>query len=329
MSNFMNDFQKFLLSLVKFFYNVDDAKVAAYFNADGTLKDGDGLLAHVKTLDATRITEINTKHRTELTTQYDNGYKKAQGESLTKFEDEFKAKTSYTSDKHGLDLFTDYANSLKGAGGKMTDDEIKLSKPYSELQDSIKKMDKEYKEQLKSKDAEYKKVETLREVKAFLYKEIDAANPAELSADPARAQKQKDLLVKDILDEIDFTTAGDGDAKKFIPLYKDGDKKGQPMQDLHLRNIEAVDFIKTKVESTYGLKKATYKDSPGAPGGGAGSGADGVRKYTALGLKKTGLSNEFSSGIEVIQKSALSEADKSAAQIEFMNDYELAQKAGN
>lgn len=328
MSDFMNDFQKFLASLVRFFYNVDETKLAGYFNTDGTLKDGDGLLAHVKTLDATRITEINTKHRGELTTQYDNGYKKAQGESLTKFEDEFKAKTAFVSDKHGLELFAEYANSLKGAAGKMTDEDIKLSKPYSELQESIKKMDKEHKEQMKAKDAEYKKVETLRDVKAFLYREIDAANPAELSADPARAQKQKDMLVKEILEEADFTTAGDGDAKKFIPLHKDGDKKGQPMQDPHLRNIEAVDFVKTKVESTYGLKKADDKGSPPPPGGGAGSAGDGVRKYTALGLKKTGLSNEFSSGIEVIQKSALSEADKTAAQIEFMTDYETAQKAG-
>jgi hypothetical protein len=318
----MNEFQKFLAALAKFLYSADETKLAAYFNADGTLKDNDGLLAHIKSLDATRIAEINRKHTDELTVQHDKGYKRAQGEVLSKFEDEFKAKTGFKSDKQGLELFNEFADSIKKSAGKMTDDDIKLSAPYQQLNDSIKKLEKDHKDALKSKDEQYKKAETLRDVKAFLYKQIDEANPAELSADPARAQKQKDMLVKEILDEVDFTSIGEGADKKFIPLKKDG----KPLEDEHLRQIAAVDFVKTKVESTYGIKKADDKGSPPPPGGGSPAGAGGTRKYTALGLKKTGLPDEFSKGIEAITKSNLSEVDKSAAQIEFMTDYEAAQK---
>ena len=81
--------------------NLPAEEVAALFKADGdeeTFSETalDSLLKH----DATRVQTFTSKNQ-EF---FDNGFKKAQKEALTKFEKDIKEKYNVSEDKQGLDL---------------------------------------------------------------------------------------------------------------------------------------------------------------------------------------------------------------------------------
>ena len=123
-------------------YNQDTGKIAEL------LKNGEELSEEQQTEILNKILELdmqrveNIKKSVSTKEFIEQGYNKAKKEVLTKFEDELKAKFGIESDKTGQDL-VDFIVSEKaekgGSGEGLTEDAIKRSKFYQDLESKSKK----------------------------------------------------------------------------------------------------------------------------------------------------------------------------------------------
>jgi hypothetical protein len=93
--------------------------------------------------DAKRVEAI--KKSVDTKPAFQDGFKKAQGEILTKFEKDLKEKFGLESDKMGLELVEELVSkkSEGGQGGDLTEDAIKRSKVFQDMESNLKKQIKQ------------------------------------------------------------------------------------------------------------------------------------------------------------------------------------------
>ena len=123
-------------------YNFDNGKIAELFKDGETELSEDQqkeILQKLLDEDAKRVEAI--KKSVDTKPAFQDGFKKAQGEILTKFEKDLKEKFSLESDKMGLELVEELVSkkSEGGQGGDVTEDAIKRSKVFQDMESNLKK----------------------------------------------------------------------------------------------------------------------------------------------------------------------------------------------
>lgn len=196
--------------------NMPAEKVASLFNEDGTVKDN--ALNDILALDTMRVHTF----KSEATSEFDNGYKKAQREVLEVREKEIREKFGVTSNKKGLELIDEIVTTKAGQTVALEPEKVKLHPEYIKLQDELTKRLNETETTWKEKfDSREKQIANEKTFDA-ISKKADSllAGKYALPEDLKLSTNQKKLLLME-LKEYGFQPNGDD----FVIVDKDGKVK--------------------------------------------------------------------------------------------------------
>ena len=244
------EIKEFLKGVLSKTLNIDEQEVTSLFNEDGTIKDD--AEQTVLGWDAERVKGI--KSATNKITETD-AYKKATADVMTKFENDFKTKTSFKSDKKGVDLVLDYANSLQ-KDSEITEDLLKKHPKVltwlEEKEAAIAQARTEGETALNSFKTEISKKEAFSTVAQKALELFHKEKPI-LSKDPIKAKKQEELLIKE-LKEYDYEIQGER-----IVVLKDG----KVVETAHGNAVKFDELVKTTAGSYFDFHVTDPKTSPG------------------------------------------------------------------
>lgn len=257
----------FLIALLGKTLNMAPDKVAALFNADGT-ELLPTALNEILTADATRVQTIKAENQT----YFDNGFKKAQVEVLSKSEKDIKAKFAIVSDKVGLDLIDEIVTLKAGEKANLEPDKVKLHPEYLKLQDELtnklKESETSWKTKYDTREAEIGREKTF----AVISKKADALlSGYGLPEDEKLRDNQKKLLHLE-LNKYGFQQHNDD----FVIV----DADGKPVNDEH-GHRKNFDTLVQEIASQYWPKlEGQGKSGSGAQNnGGQGAGAAKLNPY--------------------------------------------------
>jgi hypothetical protein len=223
--------------------------------------------------DKKRLERITTDHKNQLTEIHDKGYKKAQKEVLSTFEQQVKEKYGYSTEKMGIDLIDDLVALNKGKGG---DVDVKTHPDYLKLEKMLQTefVPKAKLEETLGEFEQFKAGMMKQQVRAVIAKDalsiLDALNPV-LPADPKNAQNLKSLFLKEIEGGNDFQPQEDGNHL----ILKDGKR----LETENMNPVAFSDFVKSKASEIFDF--ATQE-----PKGGTGTGGAGTGGSNGIGLLK-------------------------------------------
>jgi hypothetical protein len=244
--------------------NLDENGVASLFNEDGSMKDD--AKQTVLDLFAKRVSDLKSGSQK---TAFDDGYKKAQSEVLSKFESDFKAKTGHKSDKKGIDLVLDYANTAKKEG-ELTDDELKKHPKVltwlEEKDQAIEAAKADGETKLSQFQKELNKKETFGKVSTSVLEYFHKMNPV-LSSDPVKRKAQEELFVERF-QGYDFEIQGER-----ILVLKDG----KAIEDTYGKVVTLEKMVKDTAGKYYDFHAADPKKN-------AGNGDDPKKKVTPVNI---------------------------------------------
>ena len=291
-------------------YNQDTGKIAEL------LKNGEELSEEQQTEILNKILELDTQRvenikKSVSTKEFiEQGYNKAKKEVLTKFEDELKAKFGIESDKTGQDL-VDFIVSEKaekgGSGEGLTEDAIKRSKFYQDLESKSKK--------------------ELAELKTTYEKQIEDINNGHNYEKTFSEVSQKALTIFNGLNPIlpQSKTVADNQVKIFVDSLKGFkfekqddrivvmDSEGKVVQDAHGNSRSFEDIVKEQASGLFEFKA----NNGGSGSGNGGQGQGGSGSSYAGNVPKT-----FEELEKVMSDTSISIEDRS----NIMAEYEKAQK---
>ena len=291
-------------------YNQDTGKIAEL------LKNGEELSEEQQTEILNKILELDTQRvenikKSVSTKEFiEQGYNKAKKEVLTKFEDELKAKFGIESDKTGQDL-VDFIVSEKaekgGSGEGLTEDAIKRSKFYQDLESKSKK--------------------ELAELKTTYEKQIEDINNGHNYEKTFSEVSQKALTIFNGLNPIlpQSKTVADNQVKIFVDSLKGFkfekqddrivvmDSEGKVVQDAHGNSRSFEDIVKEQASGLFEFKA----NNGGSGSGNGGQGQGGSGSSYAGNVPKT-----FEELEKVMSDTSITIEDRS----NIMAEYEKAQK---
>lgn len=256
--------------------NLPAEEVAALFKkADGdeeTFSETalDSLLRH----DATRVQSFTSKNQ-EF---FDNGFKKAQKEALSKFEKDIKEKYSVSEDKQGLDLIESVVMAkIKAQGGELDDEKIKRSDLYLK---TVERLNKEKDDAIAEAGNKYKALEqsvnsekinsTIRKNAQEIIMSLNPILPEGKTADgKSKADIQINKLVDELISQHQFEIKGEK-----VLIIKDG----KVLDDPHGNVVDFKTYVSEKAGLMWDFKEGDAKRGTGNNndddnGAGAGSGA--------------------------------------------------------
>ncbi|MGN6491155.1 MAG: hypothetical protein ACTHLE_04105 [Agriterribacter sp.] len=216
-------------------------------------------------IDVNAIAKIlKDKYRENLNafgkTQKDEGFKSAERTTAKKFEDSLKSKFNISSDKIGDELIdevhTAAAKKSADAGkGEMTEEKIKLSAPYLQMENTykaqLKKAQEEKDKEINDLKAGYTKKETFAEVSKSLMS-LWESEGYQFDDDPQRAANKKQDLVEKF---ASYEWQKNGDT--FIAM-----KDGKPVENEFGHKVEFKDFVSGITDKFYAKKVTDKRNSP-------------------------------------------------------------------
>lgn len=210
-------------------------------------------------------------------TMFDNGYKKAQGEVLSKMEADIKAKFGIDSDKQGIELIEEtIAAKIPAAGkGALDDDKVKTHKVFLDREKELLKQIKDAETAGETKLKEFQdgvaKEKTFSDVSAKANTVLEGLKPI-LSKDPVKAANQKKLLM-DELGGFSYEKNGDD----IIILNKEGKRH----EDQHGKPISFDTLVKETANKYWDFEQGEEHQGSGADKGAQNQGAAGAKnKWT-------------------------------------------------
>lgn len=239
--------------------NITDEQFAEIVYSDDKQTIKETAIQELLRLDAERVTKLKAASKDELTQMHDKGYKKAQAESISKFENSLKEQFGVTdSTSQGIDLVKEIIAKIS-KDTNLDDDKVKLHPLYVQLE---KKIGTEY-----VAKAEYEKVaqefdgyrnsiekeKVLTVVVSDALKEFESLNPV-LSTDAKRAYNQKlDFLGK--MKSFEYEVQQDGNHIIKIDGKRLENAQGHP--------IPFKDFVKQQAELYYDFNVQGQRGSAG------------------------------------------------------------------
>jgi len=291
-------------------YNMDSGKIAELF------KDGETELSEEqqteilnKILEADTQRVENIKKNIDTKPFFQDGFKKAQSEVLSKFEADLKTKYGVESDKMGQDLvdFIVQEKTKKTGGNGNSEDEIKRSKPYLDLEQKWQTDYNKLKTDLEAEKNEivngYKKQEVFSNVSQKAMTIFNGLNPV-LPTNKQVADNQVNNFMNS-LKNFDFDIQGD----RIVVM----DKEGKVVQDGHGNSRSFEDIVKTEASGLFEFRKNN---------GGSGSGNEGGQGGSGGGSGTIEIPKTFEELEKVMNDRSIPIADRTNIQAE----YEKAQK---
>lgn len=210
-------------------------------------------------------------------TMFDNGFKKAQGEVMSKFEADIKAKFGIDSDKQGIEIIEEIIAAKIPAAKAADPEKVKVDPLYlkmeKELNDQIKAAKAEGEAKLKEFQDGVAKEKTFSKVATKADLELQKLRPI-LSKDPEKAKNQKKLLLQTL---EGFTYEENGDD---LVILKDGKRH----EDQHGKPISFASLVKETANQYWDFEQGEEHQGSGAEKGGA----NGNQAAAAAGKKWTG-----------------------------------------
>ena len=291
-------------------YNFDNGKIAELFKDGETELSEDQqkeILQKLLDEDAKRVEAI--KKSVDTKPAFQDGFKKAQGEILTKFEKDLKEKFSLESDKMGLELVEELVSkkSEGGQGGDVTEDAIKRSKVFQDMESNLKKqvttVKTEYETKINEIQDGYKAEKTFSNVSQKALQIFNGLNPI-LPQNKTVADNQVKFFVNTLKD-FKF----DVQDERIVVM----DKDGKVIEDGHGNSRSFEDIVKETASGLFEFKA----NNGGSGSGNGGQGQGGSGSSYAGNIPKT-----FEELEKVMGDNSISIEDRS----NIMAEYEKAQK---
>ena len=291
-------------------YNFDNGKIAELF------KDGETELSEEKQTEIlNKILEIdaqrveNIKKSVDKKDAFQDGFKKAKSEVLTDFEKGLKEKFGIESDKTGLELIEEVVSkkSEGGQGGDVTEDAIKRSKVFQDMESNLKKqittVKTEYETKINEIQDGYKAEQTFSNVSQKALQIFNGLNPI-LPQNKTVADNQVKFFVNSLKD-FKF----DVQDERIVVM----DKDGKVLEDGHGNSRSFEDIVKETASGLFEFKA----NNGGSGSGNGGQGQGGSGSSYAGNVPKT-----FEELEKVMSDTSISIEDRS----NIMAEYEKAQK---
>jgi hypothetical protein len=291
-------------------YNFDNGKIAELFKDGETELSEDQqkeILQKLLDEDAKRVEAI--KKSVDTKPAFQDGFKKAQGEILTKFEKDLKEKFGLESDKMGLELVEELVSkkSEGGQGGDLTEDAIKRSKVFQDMESNLKKqittVKTEYETKINEIQDGYKAEQTFSNVSQKALQIFNGLNPI-LPQNKTVADNQVKIFVNTLKD-FKF----DVQDERIVVM----DKDGKVLEDGHGNSRSFEDIVKETASGLFEFKA----NNGGSGSGNGGQGQGGSGSSYAGNVPKT-----FEELEKVMSDTSISIEDRS----NIMAEYEKAQK---
>lgn len=214
--------------------------------------------------DKQRLERIVNTHKEELTNIHDKGYKKAQKEVLSAFEQQVKEKYGYQTDKMGLELIDDLITLNKGKGNE----DIKTHPDYLKLERMLQNeyVPKSKLEEIEAQFGEFKTGIEKQKVRNVIVNDalsiLDSLNPV-LPQDAKKASNLKQLFLKEIENGFDFQLQEGGNHL----ILKDGKR----LETSNMNPVAFGDFVKEKASELFDFAAQGAKGGTGTGNQGVGS----------------------------------------------------------
>ena len=291
-------------------YNFDNGKIAELFK-DGETELSEQqqteILNKILEIDAQRVENI--KKSVDKKDAFQDGFKKAKSEVLTDFEKGLKEKFGIESDKTGLELVEEVVSkkSEGGQGGDVTEDAIKRSKVFQDMESNLKKqittVKTEYETKINEIQDGYKAEQTFSNVSQKALQIFNGLNPI-LPQNKTVADNQVKFFVNTLKD-FKF----DVQDERIVVM----DKDGKVIEDGHGNSRSFEDIVKETASGLFEFKA----NNGGSGSGNGGQGQGGSGSSYAGNVPKT-----FEELEKVMSDTSISIEDRS----NIMAEYEKAQK---
>ena len=291
-------------------YNFDNGKIAELFK-DGETELSEQqqteILNKILEIDAQRVENI--KKSVDKKDAFQDGFKKAKSEVLTDFEKGLKEKFGIESDKTGLELVEEVVSkkSEGGQGGDVTEDAIKRSKVFQDMESNLKKqittVKNEYETKINEIQDGYKAEQTFSNVSQKALQIFNGLNPI-LPQNKTVADNQVKFFVNTLKD-FKF----DVQDERIVVM----DKDGKVLEDGHGNSRSFEDIVKETASGLFEFKA----NNGGSGSGNGGQGQGGSGSSYAGNVPKT-----FEELEKVMSDASISIEDRS----NIMAEYEKAQK---
>ena len=291
-------------------YNFDNGKIAELFK-DGETELSEQqqteILNKILEIDAQRVENI--KKSVDKKDAFQDGFKKAKSEVLTDFEKGLKEKFGIESDKTGLELVEELVSkkSEGGQGGDITEDAIKRSKVFQDMESNLKKqvttVKTEYETKINEIQDGYKAEKTFSNVSQKALQIFNGLNPI-LPQNKTVADNQVKFFVNSLKD-FKF----DVQDERIVVM----DKDGKVLEDGHGNSRSFEDIVKETASGLFEFKA----NNGGSGSGNGGQGQGGSGSSYAGSVPKT-----FEELEKVMGDNSISIEDRS----NIMAEYEKAQK---
>ena len=291
-------------------YNYDNGKIAELFK-DGETELSEEqqteILNKILEIDAQRVENI--KKSVDKKDAFQDGFKKAKSEVLTDFEKGLKEKFGIESDKTGLELIEEVVSkkSEGGQGGDVTEDAIKRSKVFQDMESNLKKqvttVKTEYETKINEIQDGYKAEQTFSNVSQKALQIFNGLNPI-LPQNKTVADNQVKFFVNSLKD-FKF----DVQDERIVVM----DKDGKVIEDGHGNSRSFEDIVKETASGLFEFKA----NNGGSGSGNGGQGQGGSGSSYAGNVPKT-----FEELEKVMSDNSISIEDRS----NIMAEYEKAQK---
>ena len=291
-------------------YNYDNGKIAELFK-DGETELSEEqqteILNKILEIDAQRVENI--KKSVDKKDAFQDGFKKAKSEVLTDFEKGLKEKFGIESDKTGLELVEEVVSkkSEGGQGGDVTEDAIKRSKVFQDMESNLKKqittVKTEYETKINEIQDGYKAEQTFSNVSQKALQIFNGLNPI-LPQNKTVADNQVKFFVNSLKD-FKF----DVQDERIVVM----DKDGKVLEDGHGNSRSFEDIVKETASGLFEFKA----NNGGSGSGNGGQGQGGSGSSYAGNVPKT-----FEELEKVMGDNSISIEDRS----NIMAEYEKAQK---
>ena len=291
-------------------YNFDNGKIAELFK-DGETELSEQqqteILNKILEIDAQRVENI--KKSVDKKDAFQDGFKKAKSEVLTDFEKGLKEKFGVESDKTGLELIEEVVSkkSEGGQGGDVTEDAIKRSKVFQDMESNLKKqittVKNEYETKINEIQDGYKAEQTFSNVSQKALQIFNGLNPI-LPQNKTVADNQVKFFVNTLKD-FKF----DVQDERIVVM----DKDGKVLEDGHGNSRSFEDIVKETASGLFEFRA----NNGGSGSGNGGQGQGGSGSSYAGNVPKT-----FEELEKVMGDNSISIEDRS----NIMAEYEKAQK---
>ena len=266
--------KKLLESLLTKQYSLTDEELQGllYEKLEGSedLKLKDDSLDVLLNRDSERVKRIKQAAedalKPEFEVRFNNGFKKAKGETMKDFEDRLRTEFGIdTIDKQGVDLVKSIIAAKSKVGDQITIDEIKKHPDFLKIENDWKTRYETDTNELKTKHEQFIADITNREkynrVDEDVLKIFAELKPVEPENTIVAHNRRKDFLNK--FRAYNFELKEDGN---HLVLDKDGKR----IEDAQLNAVNFKSFVKEMTGNYYEFKVQDGKGAPGNPGGGGG-----------------------------------------------------------